>query len=83
MPWSNNGGGGWKGGGGPWGQGPQQRGPQPPDLEELLKRSQDRLRNVLPSGGRGNFSIGLLILAALLVLPYFVRFGFIFWWDPF
>ena len=55
MPWSNNsGGGGWKGGGGPWGGGPQQRGPQPPDLEELLKRSQDRLRNVLPGGGRSN-----------------------------
>src|SRR5918998_1844928 len=47
MPWNNNpgGGGGWKGGGGgPWGSGPQQRGPQPPDLEELLRRSQDRLR---------------------------------------
>ncbi len=68
MPWSNNGGGNWKGGGGPWGSGPQQRGPQPPDLEELLKRSQDRLRNVLPSGGRGNFSIAILIVAAILVL---------------
>ena len=68
MPWSSNGGGGWKGGGGPWGQGPQQRGPQPPDLEELLKRSQDRLRTVLPSGGRGNLSIALLIIAALAIL---------------
>lgn len=68
MPWSNNGGGGWKGGGGPWGSGPQQRGPQPPDLEELLKRSQDRLRNVLPAGGRGNFSIAILIVVALAVL---------------
>ena len=68
MPWSSNGGGGWKGGGGPWGQGPQQRGPQPPDLEELLKRSQDRLRTVLPSGGRGNISIALLIIAALAIL---------------
>jgi membrane protease subunit HflK len=71
MPWSNNGGGGWKGGGGPWGSGPQQRGPQPPDLEELLKRSQDRLRSVLPSGGRGNVSIALLIVAALAVLWVF------------
>jgi len=56
MPWNNNpgGGGGWKGGGGgPWGSGPQQRGPQPPDLEELLRRSQDRLRKALPGGGRG------------------------------
>lgn len=70
MPWSSNGGGGggWKGGGGPWGSGPQQRGPQPPDLEELLKRSQDRLRNVLPSGGRGNVSIAILVVAALVVL---------------
>jgi membrane protease subunit HflK len=68
MPWSNNGGGNWKGGGGPWGSGPQQRGPQPPDLEELLKRSQDRLRNVFPSGGRGNFSIVLLVIVVLAVL---------------
>ena len=70
MPWSNNsGGGGWKGGGGgPWGGGPQQRGPQPPDLEELLKRSQDRLRNVLPGGGRSNALVVVLIVAALLVI---------------
>ena len=70
MPWSNNsGGGGWKGGGGgPWGQGPQQRGPQPPDLEELLRKSQDRLRSVLPAGGRSNVSIAILVAAALAVL---------------
>jgi len=70
MPWNNNtGGGNWKGGGGgPWGSGPHQRGPQPPDLEELLKRSQDRLRNILPAGGRGNVSIGLLVVAAILAL---------------
>ena len=69
MPWSNNsGGGGWKGGGGPWGGGPQQRGPQPPDLEELLKRSQDRLRNVLPGGGRSNTLIGVVLVAALIVI---------------
>jgi membrane protease subunit HflK len=68
MPWSNNsGGGGWKGGG-PWGSGPQQRGPQPPDLEELLRRSQDRLRNLLPGGGRNNAFIGVLILLAVAVV---------------
>ena len=73
MPWNNNaGGGGWKGGGGgPWGQGPQQRGPQPPDLEELLRRSQDRLRNALPAGGRGNVSIALLIGIALVAFWLF------------
>ena len=50
------------------GTGPQQRGPQPPDLEELLKRSQDRLRNVLPGGGRSNALVGVLIVAALAVV---------------
>ncbi len=70
MPWSNNsGGGGWKGGsGGPWGGGPQQRGPQTPDLEELLKRSQDRLRTVLPGGGRGNWLV--VILAAVVIVAF-------------
>ncbi len=53
MPWSNQsgGGGGWKGGGGgPWGQG-QGGGGQPPDLEEMLKRSQDRMKKVMRGGG--------------------------------
>ena len=69
MPWNNNSGGGWKGGGGgPWGQGPQQRGPQPPDLEELLRRSQDRLRSILPTGGRGNFPVLLVIVVAIVVV---------------
>ena len=46
MPWSNQGGGPWGSGGGkgPWGSGPQSSGPTPPDLEELLRRSQDKLR---------------------------------------
>jgi membrane protease subunit HflK len=67
MPWSKNtGGGNWKGGG-PWGSGPQPRGPQPPDLEELLRRSQDRLRGLLPAGGRGNLPLALVALAAIAV----------------
>ena len=53
MPWNNQGGGGgWKsgggGGGGPWGQG---GGNQPPDLEDMLKRSQDRMKQVMDGGG--------------------------------
>ena len=44
MPWNNQNGGGRNGGGrGPWGNGPSHGG-SPPDLEELLKRSQERLR---------------------------------------
>jgi len=65
MPWNNNNG----GGGGPWGSGPQQPGgPTPPDLEELLKRSQDRLKNALPSGGRGNMVIAGVAAIALLAI---------------
>src|SRR5208282_315165 len=70
MPWSNQ-----SGGGGPWGSGPRgpwSSGPQPPggskppDLEELLRRSQDRLRGLLPGnlGGRG---IALIALAAVVL----------------
>ena len=65
MPWSNQSGGPWSSGPrGPWGSGPQQPGPRPPDLEEFLRRSQDRLRSVLPGnlGGRG---IALIVLALL------------------
>ena len=55
MPWSNQSGGGgpWGrpggngGGGGPWGGG----GKTPPNLEDLLRRGQDRLRNLIPGGG--------------------------------
>jgi membrane protease subunit HflK len=66
MPWSNQGGGPWGSGKGPWGSGPQSSGPTPPDLEELLRRSQDKLRTVLPGGsfsGRGFALIALAVLA--------------------
>jgi membrane protease subunit HflK len=66
MPWSNQGGGG--GGGpwgsgpkGPWGSGPQQGGgAQPPDLEDLLRRSQDKLKTVLPGGSFGG-KVGVVV----------------------
>jgi membrane protease subunit HflK len=68
MPWSNQGGGPWGSGGkGPWGSGPQQSGPTPPDLEEFLRRSQDRLRTVLPGGNLGGKGIGLIALAAIAI----------------
>ena len=65
MPWSNQSGGPWGSGPrGPWGSGPQQQGPRPPDLEEFLRRSQDKLRRFLPGnfGGRG---VALIALAAI------------------
>ena len=68
MPWSNQGGGGgpWGSGGkGPWGSGPQSQGPTPPDLEEMLRRGQDKLRRVLPGGNLGSRGFALLALGAL------------------
>jgi membrane protease subunit HflK len=67
MPWNNQSGGGPWGSGpkGPWGSGPQSPGgPRAPDLEEFLRRSQDKLRGMLPGnlGGRG---IALLALALI------------------
>ena len=64
MPWNNQGGGPWGSGPkGPWGSGPQSSGPTPPDLEEFLRRGQDKLRSVMPGGnfgGRGAFLIAIL-----------------------
>ena len=64
MPWNNQGGGPWGSGPkGPWGSGPQSSGPTPPDLEEFLRRGQDKLRSVMPGGslgGRGVFLIAIL-----------------------
>ena len=78
MPWSNNGGGngggGWQGGGGgnrgPWGRGPQGGGnQQPPDIDELIRKGQEKLREIMPGGkgpaGPGTFA---LIFGALLLV---------------
>ncbi|MEJ0098041.1 MAG: FtsH protease activity modulator HflK [Bauldia sp.] len=71
MPGIIHASGGWKGGnGGPWGQGPRNTGSggsTPPDLEELLRRSQDRLRRVLPGGG-GPGKVNPVVLIAILAL---------------
>jgi modulator of FtsH protease HflK len=68
MPWSNQGGGPWGSGSkGPWGSGPQSSGPTPPDLEDLLRRSQDKLRNVLPGGNLGGRGLAVFVVIAILV----------------
>jgi membrane protease subunit HflK len=69
MPWSNQGGGPWGSGSkGPWGSGPQSSGGStPPDLEDLLRRSQDKLKNVLPGGNLGGRGVFLLAVLGLLV----------------
>ena len=71
MPWSNQGGGPWgseeAAAKGPWGSGPQPSGPTPPDLEEFLRRSQDKLRTVLPGGNLGGKGLALIVLAAIAI----------------
>jgi len=68
MPWSNQGGGPWGSGPkGPWGSGPQSGGSTPPDLEDLLRRSQDKLKNLLPGGGMGSTGFFLLGVAAIVL----------------
>lgn len=80
MPWSNqNGGGGpWggggnnSGGGGPWGQKPQGGGGKtPPDLEDIFRRGQDRLRQALPGGTGGSPAIWGLAALALVAFWLF------------
>lgn len=73
MPWSNQSGGGpWgqRGGSGggksPWGSGPQNNG-TPPDLEDILRRSQDRLKDFIPGGSMGGKGIAILLLGVIAV----------------
>ena len=84
MPGIIHASGGWKGGnGGPWGQGPRNTGgggnSPSPDLEDLLRRSQDRLRRVLPGGGPGRrLSPPTLIAIIALVVAFAAYFFFTF-----
>lgn len=76
-PWGGGGNGGGNGGGqGPWGGG---RGPSggggggssvPPDLEDLIRKGQDRFKNLMPGGFggmRGIFAIIVLIVFVWLL----------------
>jgi membrane protease subunit HflK len=68
MPWKNQGGGPWGSGPkGPWGSGPQPAGPKPPDLEDLLRRAQDRLQQLLPGGFFSGAGIVLVVVALVLL----------------
>jgi membrane protease subunit HflK len=81
MPWDDK-----SGGGGPWGQGPSgggrgngsggpggSGGGQGPDLEEILRRGQERFRQSFPGGGQGGGGIGtrgILLGIAVLVIVW-------------
>jgi len=73
-PWGSGSGGGNGGGGGPWGGGGGNRGGggpfgsrRPPDMDDVIRKGQERLRNLLP-GGFGSFKgLILIVLAAVVV----------------
>lgn len=77
MPWqnnnNNNNGGPWNNGGNggknPWGQGPRRGGGggnQPPDLDELIRKGQQRLKGAMPGGASGGGFFLILLLLGLL-----------------
>src|ERR1700761_8302731 len=68
MAWKNQGGGPWGSGPkGPWGSGPQPTGPKSPDLEDLLRRAQDRMQQLLPGGYFSGLGIALAILVVVVI----------------
>jgi modulator of FtsH protease HflK len=68
MPWKNQGGGPWGSGPkGPWGSGPQPVGPRPPDLEDLLRRLQDRIQQWMPGGNFSGAGIALVLLGIVAI----------------
>jgi membrane protease subunit HflK len=66
-PWDGGRGGGRNGGDGGGGPPPRGPGPRPPDFEEMLRRGQDRFRQLLP-GGRGAGSVIGIGVAAVIAL---------------
>jgi membrane protease subunit HflK len=76
MSWTNPSGGDGNDRG-PWGRAPQGGGGggrKPPDIEEWLRRGQDRLRSMLPGGGRG-FTTGTLIVILLAIVVVWLLSG--------
>ena len=68
MPWKNQGGNPWgQGPKGPWGSGPQSSGPNPPDLEDLLRRGQDKLQQLLPGGHFSGIGVAVILAGALVI----------------
>ncbi|MDW3204930.1 MAG: FtsH protease activity modulator HflK [Alphaproteobacteria bacterium] len=74
-PWGSSGGGGNRGNGGggpnsPWGRpggGGGGRGPggQPPDVEEMVRRGQEKLKSMMPGGLGGKGIVALILLVVL------------------
>jgi len=61
-PWSGGGGGGGNrgGGGGPFGR-------KPPDMDDVIRKGQERLKNLIPGGMGSIKGIVLIVLAAVVI----------------
>src|SRR5260370_27488658 len=76
MAWNNNSGGPWGGGGGnsggPWGGGGNRGGGgpfgsrRPPDMQDVIRRGQERLKNLIPRGLGSDKGVVLVLLAAVV-----------------
>ncbi len=77
-PWggggSGGGGNGGGGGGGPWGGGGNRGGGggpfgsrRPPDMEDVIRRGQERLRSLIPGGFNSFKGLVLVVLAAIVI----------------
>jgi len=69
MPWENNGGGGNRG---PWGNGPRRGGgggggQEPPNIEDLIRKGQDKFRGSFEGGGGGR---GFYILLFVIIIGW-------------
>ncbi|PKR60363.1 FtsH protease activity modulator HflK [Thalassospira lohafexi] len=84
MPWNSQGGGGPWGSGGnngggqnPWGQRPSGGGGgggnTPPDFDEMIRKSQERLKRLFPGGGgyKGFVLIGIAIIGLWLLTGFY------------
>jgi membrane protease subunit HflK len=68
MAWTSQGGSGQ----GPWGSG-SAGGPRPPDIEEMLRRGQDRFKSFVPGGASRKRG---LILVVMVVVGFWLASGF-------
>jgi len=66
-PWGGGGGGQgpWGGGSNGGGRGGPGGGMQPPDVEEMLRRAQERVKGFMPGGGASGKGVVLVVIAAI------------------
>jgi len=80
MAWNNNSGGPWGSGGGggngggPWNSGCNNKGGgnnpfgrRPPDMDDVIRKGQERLKNLIPGGLGSIKGVVLIVLAAIVI----------------